>query len=153
MVSSTILYYARAKQKKKWEKVFYSCKVNEYSQLIQKIRKQYLEIYKENENVKLRLQKPESYRNQEELIKHNKQAMKNFPHQCRSKKRKYKQQIDGSSSSSSSSDDPVNYYMPKKKKKKEKKTKYDDDINGSYTEEEKKIWEENESENETNSDH
>ena len=153
MVSSTILYYARAKQKKRWEKIFYSCKVNEYSQLIQKIRKQYLEIYKENENVKLRLQKPESYRNQEELIKHNKQAMKNFPHQCRSKKRKYKQQKDGSSSSSSSSDDPVNYYMPKKKKKKEKKTKYDDDINGSYTEEEKKIWEENESENETNSDH
>ena len=153
MVSSTILYYARAKQKKKWEKIFYSCKVNEYSQLIQKIRKQYLEIYKENENVKLKLQKPESYRNQEELIKHNKQAMKNFPHQCRSKKRKYKQPIDGSSSSSSSSDDPVNYYMPKKKKKKEKKTKYDDDINGSYTEEEKKIWEENESENETNSDH
>ena len=153
MVSSTILYYARAKQKKRWEKIFYSCKVNEYSQLIQKIRKQYLEIYKENENVKLKLQKPESYRNQEELIKHNKQAMKNFPHQCRSKKRKYKQQKDGSSSSSSSSDDPVNYYMPKKKKKKEKKTKYDDDINGSYTEEEKKIWEENESENETNSDH
>ena len=102
MVSSTILYYARAKQKKKWEKIFYSCKVNEYSQLIQKIRKQYLEIYKENENVKLRLQKPESYRNQEELIKHNKQAMKNFPHQCRSKKRKYKQPIDGSSRSSRS---------------------------------------------------
>ena len=152
-MSSTILYYARAKQKKKWEKFFYSCKVNEYSQLIQKIRKQYLEIYKENENVKLRLQKPESYRNQEELIKHNKQAMKNFPHQYRSKNRKYKQPIDGSSSSSSSSDDPVNYYMPKKKKKKEKKTKYDDDINGSYKEEEKKIWEENESENETNSDH
>lgn len=99
------------------------------------------------------MQKPESYRNQEELIKHNKQAMKNFPHQYRSKNRKYKQPIDGSSSSSSSSDDPVNYYMPKKKKKKEKKTKYDDDINGSYTEEEKKIWEENESENETNSDH
>ena len=143
----------QGKTKKKWEKIFYSCKVNEYSQFIQKIRKQYLEIYKENENVKLRLQKPESYRNQEELIKHNKQAMKNFPHQYRSKKRKYKQPIDGSSSSSSSSDDPVNYYMPKKKKKKEKKTKYDDDINGSYTEEEKKIWEENESENETNSDH
>ena len=50
----------------------------------------------------------------------NKQAMKNIPHQYRSKKRIYKQPIN-SSSSRSSDDNVINYYIPKKKKKKTKK--------------------------------
>ena len=50
----------------------------------------------------------------------NKQAMKNIPHQYRSKKRIYKQPIN-SSSSRRSDDNVINYYIPKKKKKKAKK--------------------------------
>ena len=50
-------------------------------QLIQTIKKEYQLLAKEYENFKIRLQKVESYKNQQQLIEHNKKATKYFPQQ------------------------------------------------------------------------
>ena len=50
-------------------------------QLIQTIKKEYQLLAKEYENLKIRLQKVESYKNQQQLIEHNKKATKYFPQQ------------------------------------------------------------------------
>ena len=86
--------------------------INDYSKLIQTIKKEYQLLAKENENLKTRLQKAESYKNQQQLIQHNKKAMKYFPQQQQhydNRKRKYKLQIYGSSSSSSSGEENFEY--------------------------------------------
>ena len=51
--------------------------LNDYSQLIKTIKKEYQLVAKENKNFKkIRLQKVKSYKNQQQSIEHNKKAMK-----------------------------------------------------------------------------
>ena len=74
--------------------------INDYAILLLTIRKQYALLNKEKENLEIRLNKIENYKNGQEVIAYNKQAMKNFP-QFDNRKRKYKLRfyVTGSSSS------------------------------------------------------
>ena len=54
---------------------------NDYLQLTQTIKKGYQLLAKEYQDLKIRLQKVESYKNQQQLIEHNKKATKYFPQQ------------------------------------------------------------------------
>ena len=54
---------------------------NDYLQLTQKKKKGYQLLAKEYQDLKIRLQKVESYKNQQQLIEHNKKVLKYFPQQ------------------------------------------------------------------------
>ena len=54
---------------------------NDYLQLTQTIKKGYQLLAKEYQDLKIRLQKVESYKNQKQLIEHNKKVLKYFPQQ------------------------------------------------------------------------
>ena len=54
---------------------------NDYLQLTQTIKKGYQLLAKEYQDLKIRLQKVESYKNQQQLIEHNKKVLKYFPQQ------------------------------------------------------------------------
>ena len=54
---------------------------NDYFRLTQTIKKGYQLLAKEYQDLKIRLQKVESYKNQQQLIEHNKKVLKYFPQQ------------------------------------------------------------------------
>ena len=107
--------------------------INDYAILLLTIRKQYALLNKEKENLEIRLNKIENYKNGQELIAYNKQAMKNCP-QFENRKRKYKLRFYVTGSSSSEEEE---YRVPKKRRSKGRKLKqrvkkYYDDLDGSY---------------------
>ena len=103
--------------------------INEYAMLLGKIRKEYTIIYRENQNLNIKLQKLE----REQIVAHNKKAIKSFS----PKRKRYQKYYDNSSS------ETKNEKISKKKKKKKilrkkKKVYYDnvdDDINDNYLDE------------------
>ena len=83
--------------------------INEYAMLLGKIRKEYSIIYRENQNLNIKLQKLE----REQIVAHNKKAIKSFS----PKRKRYQKYYDNSSS------ETKNEKISKKKKKKKKTTK------------------------------
>ena len=86
--------------------------IDDYSQLIAKKRKEYKILHKENQQLKIKIQKKEDYNTHQQLVDYNKRIMKKLP----KRKRKYQQAI-YQSSSSSESDDRNNYYYKRPKRK------------------------------------
>ena len=98
--------------------------INDYAELIIKIRKEYEIICKENKNLKMRLQKSENFNERQQLMDYNKEAIKHYPKILQKRKRKYQQFYVNSSSDSTNSEDESSYYIyPKKKSKKGKNKK------------------------------
>ena len=86
--------------------------INDYSQLIAKKRKECKILHKENQQLKIKVQKKEDYNTHQQLVDYNKRIMKKLP----KRKRKYQQAV-YQSSSSSESDDGNNYYYKRPKRK------------------------------------
>lgn len=95
---------------------------NNYAKLITEI-KEYEIIYKENKNLKMRLQKLENYNERKQLMDYNKEAIKHYPKIPQKRKRKYQQFYVNSSSDSTNSEDESSYYIYLKKKSKKGKNK------------------------------
>ena len=85
-------------------------------------------LYKENQDLKAKMQNLRNYYDREKLISQNKKAMRNFL--SRSHKRKIRYQRSYESSGNEETDDEEKYYVYSKKKKPRKK--YYDDIDGDY---------------------
>ena len=89
---------------------------------MQTIRKEYEILYKQNQDLKLKVQKLENYNGRQQMIEYSKNALKKFP-KPQKRKRKH-EQIYGSSSSSSSEKENRYYIYPSKANlKKAKKSK------------------------------
>ena len=90
--------------------------------LIDKIRTEYSELYKENQNLKLAIQNYEKYYNDHQLdnYNNNNKKQKYIP-----KKYKRKRRYQKSYNSSSSETEDEEGIVPRRKKKKTKKNCYD----------------------------
>ena len=74
--------------------------MNDHSALIDKIRREYLEIYKENQNLKLAIQNYERCYNNQQLDSYNNynKRQKYIPKKYRKRKRRYQKSYNTSSS-------------------------------------------------------
>ena len=119
--------------------------INNYSALIATIRKEYEILHKENQQLKIKIEKLEDYNTHQQFVDYNKRVMKKLP----KRKRKYHQAV-YQSSSSSESDVGNNYYykQPRGKNKKQKKNKiYYEDVDGYENEYEENVSDEDNDDN------
>ena len=82
------------------------------------IRKEYNLLYKENQDLKAKMQNLRNYYDTEKVISQNKKAMRNFP--SRSHKRKIRYQRSYESSGNEETDGEKKYYVYSKRKSQEK---------------------------------
>ena len=82
------------------------------------IRKEYNMLYKENQDLKAKMQNLRNYYDREKLISQNKKAMRNFL--SRSHKRKIRYQRSYESSGNEETDGEEKYYVYSKRKSQEK---------------------------------
>ena len=82
------------------------------------IRKEYNLLYKENQDLKAKMQNLRNYYDREKLISQNKKAMRNFL--SRSHKRKIRYQRSYESSGNEETDGEEKYYVYSKRKNQEK---------------------------------
>ena len=108
--------------------------INDNSALIDIIRREYSELYKENQNLKLAVQNYERYYNDQELDNYNdyNKRPKYIQKKCK-RKRRYQKPYNSSSSKSPEDEEII---VPRRKKRRQKKVYYDDvdgDANEVYT--------------------
>ena len=107
--------------------------INGHFVLIDKIRREYSELYKKNQNLKLAIQNYERYYNAQQLDNYNNynKRQKYIPKKYHEKKRRYQKPHN----SSSSKTEYEEIFVPRRKKNKTKKVYYDDvdvDANEAY---------------------
>ena len=105
--------------------------INDNSALIDRIRREYSELFKENQNLKLAIQNYERYYNDQLLDNYNdyNKRQKYIPKKY---KRKRKYQKPYNSSSSKTEDEEIN--VPRRKKRRQKKVYDDDDVDRTVNE-------------------
>ena len=105
--------------------------INDNSALIDRIRREYSELFKENQNLKLAIQNYERYYNDQLLDNYNdyNKRQKYIPKKY---KRKRKYQKPYNSSSSKTEDEEIN--VPRRKKRRQKKVYDDDDVDRTANE-------------------
>ena len=104
--------------------------INDHSVLIDKIRREYLELYKENQNLKLTIQNYERYYNDQQLDNYNNYSKRQTHIPKKHHKRKRRHQKSYNTSSSKTKDEEL--YIPKRKLiKKRKQKKVYDDVDGN----------------------
>ena len=119
--------------------------MNDYSALIATIRKEYEILQKENQQIKIKIQKLEDYNTHQQLVDYNKKVMEKLP----KRKTKYHQAVYQSSSSSESDVGNSYYYkQPRGKNKKQKKNEiYYEDVDGYGNEYEESLSDEDNDDN------
>ena len=71
-------------------------------------------LYKENQDLKTKIQNLRNYFDRQELISHNKKVMRNFPNRPDKRKRRYQKSYE-SSSYEGADNEKTHYVCPKKK--------------------------------------
>ena len=105
---------------------------NDHSVLTDKIRREYSELYKENQNLELEIQSYERYYNDQQLDNYNNynKRQKYIPKKYHKRKRRYKKTYNNSSSET----EDGQIIVPRKKKRRQKKVYYDDNVDGGTNE-------------------
>ena len=102
--------------------------INEYVSLISEIRKEYNTFFKENQDLKTKMQKLRNYYDREKLISQNKKAMRNFPSRSLREKSDIKDLMKAAAMKKQTM--KKNIMLIQKRKNQEKK--YYDDIDDDY---------------------
>ena len=104
--------------------------INDHSVLIDKIRREYLELYKENQNLKLTIQNYERYYNDQQLDNYNNYSkrQKYIPKKYHKRKRRYQKSYN---TSNSETEDKESYIPKRKLIKKRKQRKVYDVVDGN----------------------